>query len=79
MSPGLGAAAQPNAADSTQPQRGDTNPTQHTPTVFVRPTSTHALTDPDASHDSDELAAWISELAWFGLRGIRPEDRPTLA
>ena len=42
-------------------------------------TSRHALTDPDASHDSDELAAWISELAWFGLRGIRPEDRPTRA
>ena len=42
-------------------------------------TSRYALTDPDASHDSDELAAWISELAWFGLRGIRPEDRPKLA
>jgi AcrR family transcriptional regulator len=42
-------------------------------------TSRHALTDPDASHDADELAAWISELAWFGLRGIRPEDRPALA
>ena len=42
-------------------------------------TSRHALTDPDASHDPDELAAWISELSWFGLRGIRPEDRPTLA
>jgi AcrR family transcriptional regulator len=42
-------------------------------------TSRHALTDPDASRDPDELAAWISELAWFGLRGIRPEDRPTLA
>ena len=39
-------------------------------------TSRHALTDPDASHDPDELAGWISELAWFGLRGIRPEDRP---
>jgi hypothetical protein len=36
-------------------------------------TSRHALTDPDASRDPDELAAWISELAWFGLRGIRPE------
>jgi AcrR family transcriptional regulator len=41
--------------------------------------SRHALTDPDASRDPEELAAWISELAWFGLRGIRPEDRPTLA
>jgi AcrR family transcriptional regulator len=35
--------------------------------------SRHALTDPDASRDPEELAAWISELAWFGLRGIRPE------
>jgi hypothetical protein len=42
-------------------------------------TSRHALTDPDASRDPDELAAWISELAWFGLRGIRPEDRPNIA
>jgi len=22
-----------------------------------------------------QLARWISELAWFGLRGIRAEDR----
>ena len=30
-------------------------------------------------HDPDELAEWVAELAWFGLRGIRPEDRPKLA
>jgi hypothetical protein len=29
----------------------------------------HALTDLDV--DGDELAAWIAELAWFGLRGVR--------
>ncbi len=29
----------------------------------------HALTDLDV--DADELAAWIAELAWFGLRGVR--------
>ncbi len=36
-------------------------------------TSRHALTDPDASHDAGELAHWVSELAWFGLRGVRPD------
>jgi AcrR family transcriptional regulator len=36
--------------------------------------SRHALTDPDGSHDPDLLAAWIAELAWFGLRGVRSED-----
>jgi AcrR family transcriptional regulator len=51
----------------------------HSLVGIAEATSRHALTDPDASHDPDELAAWISELAWFGLRGIRPEDRPTLA
>jgi AcrR family transcriptional regulator len=51
----------------------------HSLVGIAESTSRHALTDPDASHEPDELAAWISELAWFGLRGIRPEDRPTLA
>jgi hypothetical protein len=37
-------------------------------------TSRHALTDPDASHDPEQLAAWLSELAWFGLRGVRTEE-----
>jgi len=36
--------------------------------------SRHALTDPDASHDPTQLASWVAELAWFGLRGIRAED-----
>jgi hypothetical protein len=51
----------------------------HSLVGIAEATSRHALTDPDASHDPDELAAWISELTWFGLRGIRPEDRPSLA
>ncbi len=36
--------------------------------------SRHALTDPDASHDPDQLAHWVGELAWFGLRGVRADD-----
>ena len=36
--------------------------------------SRHALTDPDGSLDPDQLAQWVAELAWFGLRGVRPED-----
>jgi AcrR family transcriptional regulator len=31
------------------------------------------LRDPAAIVDSDQLAKWISELAWFGLRGVRIE------
>jgi AcrR family transcriptional regulator len=36
-------------------------------------TSRHALTDPEASRDATELARWVAELAWFGLRGVRPD------
>jgi len=36
--------------------------------------SRHALTDPDGSHDPDQLAHWVAELTWFGLRGIRSDD-----
>jgi AcrR family transcriptional regulator len=32
-----------------------------------------ALRDPDAVVDGDQLAQWISELAWFGFRGVRTE------
>ena len=32
-----------------------------------------ALRDPDAIVDGDQLAQWISELAWFGLRGVRTD------
>jgi AcrR family transcriptional regulator len=37
-----------------------------------------ALQDPDTHVDSEELARWIAELAWFGLRGVRA-DQPTIA
>jgi AcrR family transcriptional regulator len=30
-----------------------------------------ALQEPALNVDADELAAWIGELAWFGLRGVR--------
>jgi AcrR family transcriptional regulator len=32
-----------------------------------------ALRDPDAVVDGDQLAQWISELAWFGFRGVRTD------
>jgi AcrR family transcriptional regulator len=35
--------------------------------------SRHALTGVD-TQEPDLLAAWVSELAWFGLRGVRRED-----
>ncbi len=33
-----------------------------------------ALRDPTAVVDGDQLAQWISELAWFGLRGVRTDE-----
>ena len=38
----------------------------------------HALTEEVAAVDADELAGWISELAWFGLRGVRAEEPTAL-
>jgi AcrR family transcriptional regulator len=38
-------------------------------------TSRDALTDDGSSLDPAVLARWVSELAWFGLRGIRAEDQ----
>ena len=35
----------------------------------------HALGESDPPADGDELAAWIAELAWFGLRGVRADER----
>ncbi|HWS44594.1 MAG TPA: TetR/AcrR family transcriptional regulator [Acidimicrobiia bacterium] len=32
-----------------------------------------ALQDPEHSIDPEQLAEWISELAWFGLRGVRSD------
>ena len=38
-----------------------------------------SLTESDPNDvDADQLAAWIAELAWFGLRGVRAEE-PTAA
>lgn len=40
-------------------------------------TSRDALTDDGSGLEPGTLAQWISELAWFGLRGVRAEDRAT--
>ncbi len=37
-------------------------------------TSRAALSDSDVDIEVDELANWVSELAWFGLRGVRTAD-----
>ena len=34
----------------------------------------HAVGESDPPVDGDELAAWIAELAWFGLRGVRADE-----
>jgi AcrR family transcriptional regulator len=34
----------------------------------------HAVGDSDPPVDGDELAAWIAEFAWFGLRGVRADE-----
>ena len=36
--------------------------------------SRHALTDPDGPHNPEQLARWVAELGWFGLRGVRSDD-----
>jgi hypothetical protein len=37
----------------------------------------HAFDSPDT--DAEDLARWISELAWFGLRGVRAEEPSQLS
>jgi AcrR family transcriptional regulator len=37
--------------------------------------SRRAVRDPDAEDDADRLARWVAELAWFGLRGVRADER----
>ena len=37
-------------------------------------TSRDTLTDDGTDLDGEQLARWVSELAWFGLRGIRVEE-----
>ena len=38
-------------------------------------TSRDTLTDDGSVLDAEQLAHWVSELAWFGLRGVRGEER----
>jgi len=42
-------------------------------------TSRDTLTDDGTDLDGEQLARWVSELAWFGLRGIRVEEPATPA
>ncbi len=42
-------------------------------------TSRDTLTDDGTDLDGEQLAGWVSELAWFGLRGIRVEEPATPA
>jgi AcrR family transcriptional regulator len=37
-------------------------------------TSRDTLTDDGADLDAEQLARWVSEFAWFGLRGIRVDE-----
>jgi len=37
-------------------------------------TSRDAITDDGTGLDGTRLARWVSELAWFGLRGVRAEE-----
>ena len=37
-------------------------------------TSRDTLTDDGSALEADQLARWVSELAWFGLRGVRGEE-----
>jgi AcrR family transcriptional regulator len=41
----------------------------------------HTSDDPESgiNADAEDLARWISELAWFGLRGVRAEEPSQLA
>jgi AcrR family transcriptional regulator len=36
--------------------------------------SRHALANADEARDPEQLAHWVAELAWFGLRGVRSDD-----
>lgn len=41
--------------------------------VGMAEATSRRLTNDDAEDDPDRLAAWLSEMAWFGLRGVRAE------
>ena len=40
--------------------------------------SRSTLQEATSDVDADRLAQWISELAWFGLRGVRADDIATV-
>jgi AcrR family transcriptional regulator len=42
--------------------------------VGMAESTSRRLENDDAEDDPDRLAAWLSEMAWFGLRGVRAEE-----
>ena len=42
--------------------------------VGMAEATSRRLTNDDAEDDPDRLAAWLAEMAWFGLRGVRAEE-----
>jgi AcrR family transcriptional regulator len=34
----------------------------------------YALTDGEPLHDSEQLARWVSQMTWSGLRGVTPDE-----
>jgi AcrR family transcriptional regulator len=45
----------------------------HAVVGMAEATSRDALSDDDTALGPERLAAWVAELAWFGLRGIRAD------
>ena len=42
--------------------------------VGMAESTSRRLTNDGAEDDPDRLAAWLAEMAWFGLRGVRAEE-----
>jgi len=42
--------------------------------VGMAEATSRRLTADEAEDDPDRLAAWLAEMAWFGLRGVRAEE-----
>jgi AcrR family transcriptional regulator len=42
--------------------------------VGMAEATSRRLTTDDAEDDPDRLAAWLAEMAWFGLRGVRADE-----
>ncbi len=45
--------------------------------VGMAEATSRRVTDDDGEDDPDRLAAWLAEMAWFGLRGVRA-DTPSV-